>query len=53
MGLPWWSGGEDSKLSLPRAQVQFLVGDLRFHKSSGTAKIYIYLSEENFSKFKC
>ena len=29
-GIPWWSSGLDSELSLPRAQVQSLVGELRY-----------------------
>ena len=29
MGIPWWSSGWFFVLLLPRAQVQFLVGELR------------------------
>ena len=28
LGIPWWSSGEDSILSLPRAQIQSLVEEL-------------------------
>ena len=31
-GIPWWSSSQDSVLSLPRAQVQSLVGELGSHK---------------------
>ena len=37
-GIPWWSSGWDSVLSLPRAQVQSLVRELRSCKSHSTAK---------------
>ena len=33
--IPWRSSGWDSLLSLPRAQVQSLVGELKSHKLSG------------------
>ena len=38
LGFPWWSGGWDSALSLLRAWVRSLVGDLRSHKSPDAAK---------------
>ena len=40
MGIPWQSSGQNSKLSLPRAwaQVQPLVGEIRFFKLWGAAK---------------
>jgi len=28
LGIPWWSSGEDSIISLPRAQIQSLVEEL-------------------------
>ena len=28
LGIPWWSSGQDSVLSLPRARVRSLVGEL-------------------------
>jgi len=31
-GIPWWSSGWDSELSMPRVWVQSLVEDLRFSK---------------------
>ena len=31
-GLPWWSGGKDSILSLHGAQVQFLIWEQRSHR---------------------
>ena len=37
-GVPWWSSGQDSMLLLPRAQVQFLVGELRSCKLCSAAK---------------
>ena len=37
-GIPWRSSGQDSALSLLRAQVQSLVGELRSHKPCSTAK---------------
>ena len=37
-GIPWWSSGQDSVLSLLRAWVQSLVWELRSHEPSGTAK---------------
>ena len=38
MGLPWWSSGYDFMLPLQGAQVQSLVGELRFHNLLSTAK---------------
>ena len=38
MGIPWWSSDWDSAFSLPRAQVQSLVGELRSQKLRGMAK---------------
>ena len=37
-GIPWQSTGQDSLLSLPWAQVQFLVKELRSHKPYRVAK---------------
>ena len=37
-GIPWWSSGWDSVLSLPRARVQSLVRELRSHKAHRVAK---------------
>ena len=37
-GIPWRSSQWDSALSLPRARVQFLVGELRSCKPHSTAK---------------
>ena len=37
-GISWGSSGQDSTLSVPRAQVQSLVGELRAHKPCGKAK---------------
>ena len=36
-GTPWWSSGQD-ELSLPRAQVQSLVGELRCQRQWGMGK---------------
>ena len=36
--LPWWSSGQGSAVSLLRALVQFLVGELRSHKLPILAK---------------
>ena len=36
--IPWWSSGQASVLSLPRAWVQSLVGELRSRKPRGVAK---------------
>ena len=36
--IPWRSSGEDLALSLTRARVQSLVGELRSHKLHGVAK---------------
>lgn len=36
-GLSWRSGGQDSTLSMKRAWVQSLVGEVRFHMPHGTA----------------
>ena len=41
--LPWWSSGWDSELSMQRAWVQFLVGELRTHMPWGQ-KVKIYFS---------
>ena len=38
MGITWLSSGWDSMLSPLRAQVQFLVGELRSHQPCGTAE---------------
>ena len=38
MGIPWWSSGLDVVLSLPKAQVQSLVGELRYGKPRGMDK---------------
>ena len=35
---PWESSGKGSMLSLPRAQVHSLVGELRSHKLCGVTK---------------
>ena len=37
-GIPWWSSGQDSLISLPRAQVRSLVGILRSYKPRGADK---------------
>ena len=38
-GMPWWTSGSDTKLSLLRAWVRSLVRELRrSHKPQGTAK---------------
>ena len=37
-GIPWQSGGQDSTLSMLRAWVQSLVGELRSRKAHSTAK---------------
>ena len=37
-GLPWWSSGQDSVLSLQRSWVPSLVGELRSPKLCGAAK---------------
>ena len=37
-GIPWWSRGQDSTLSLPRAQVQSLISELRSCKLHGMRK---------------
>ena len=37
-GISWWSNGQDSVLSLPMAQVQSLVRELRSHKLWGIIK---------------
>ena len=34
IGIPWWSSGQDSALSLPRAQVPSLVGEQRSRKTT-------------------
>ena len=39
-GILWWSSGWDSHLSLPKAQVQSLVGELRAHQLQGTANFF-------------
>ena len=36
--IPWQSNAQDSMLSLPRARVQCLVGELRSHKLHGQKK---------------
>ena len=38
MGIPWWSSGQDSSLSLPRVRVQSLVGELRSREPRGQKK---------------
>ena len=38
MGIPWWSSGLDSSLSLPGPQFPSLVGELRSQKPRGMAK---------------
>ena len=38
LGIPWWSSGYNSVLSLPRAWVQSLVRELKSHKPRGAAK---------------
>ena len=35
LGIPWQSSGQDSALSLLRAQVRSLVGELRSHELCG------------------
>ena len=47
MGIPWWSSGLDSALSLQGPGVQSLVGELRSHKPQGVAKIKYF-----FKNFK-
>ena len=37
-GIPWWSSGEDSTLSLPRAGVQSLVRELKAQVTRGGQK---------------
>ena len=37
-GLPCWSSGQHSSLSLPRAWIQSLVGELRFCRSHSVDK---------------
>lgn len=37
-GISWWSSGQESVLSLTRAWLQSLVGELRSHKASHTAR---------------
>ena len=37
-GIPWRSSGQDSALSLPRAQVRSLVRELKSHKLRSVAK---------------
>ena len=37
-GIPWWSSGKDSALSLLRARVQSLVRELRSCKPCSVAK---------------
>ena len=46
LGIPWWSSGEDSIISLPRAQIQSLVGELRSHKLCG-------MGEKNLKNWLC
>ena len=41
-GILWWSSGWDSHLSLPKAQVQSLVGELRVHQLQGTANFFFF-----------
>ena len=38
LGISWWSSDQDSALSLPRAWVWFLIGELRSYKLQGMAK---------------
>ena len=35
-GIPWWSGGKYVMLSLSKAWVRFLIGELRSHKPHST-----------------
>ena len=45
LGIPWWSSGQNSVLSLLRAQAQSLDGELRSHKPrSATKKKNLFLS---------
>ena len=37
-GIPWWSGGKYVMLSLSKAWVRFLIGELRSHKPHSTPK---------------
>ena len=37
-GIPWWSSGQDSVLSLPKVQIQSLVRKLRSYKPCGMAR---------------
>ena len=48
-GLSWWSSGWDSVLSLPRAQVPFLVRELRTCKLCSLAKNKEQKSTSNVS----
>ena len=38
LGIPWWSSGYNYTLSLWRAWVQSLVGELKSHKPCDTSK---------------
>ena len=38
LGIPWYSRGQDSTLSLPKAWVQSLVGELRSHRLQDATK---------------
>lgn len=38
LGIPWWSSGYDSVLSLPGFWIQSLVRELGFHKLQGAVK---------------
>ena len=54
MGIPWQSSGQDSTLSLQRARVQSLVGELKSHKPCDVAKNNPKTVERtNGSKGKC
>ena len=38
LGIPWWSSGYNSTLSVLRAWILSLVGEIRSHKTHSTAK---------------
>ena len=48
-GLPWWSGGWDSALSLQRAQVPVLIREVRTCKLCSLAKKKEQKSTSNVS----
>ena len=46
-GIPWWSSGFDSVLSLLRAQIRFLVGELRSLKKKKSPQNQLFYVHPN------